>query len=99
MEEPTFDWTTLVANKDAEITRLEGLYRTGLERAGVTILQARAELIDPHTVIVQPGGRKITARYILVATGGRPSFPTCRVPAMPSPPTRRSTSTACRSRS
>ena len=75
VEEPTFDWTTLVANKDAEITRLEGLYRTGLERAGVTILQARAELIDPHTVIVQPGGRKITARYILVATGGRPVVP------------------------
>ena len=40
-----------------------------------TILQARAELVDPHTVIVQPGGRKITARYILVATGGRPVVP------------------------
>jgi glutathione reductase (NADPH) len=75
VEEPTFDWPTLVANKDAEITRLEGLYRTGLERAGVTILQARAELIDPHTVIVQPGSRKITARHILVATGGRPAVP------------------------
>ena len=70
-----FDWPTLVANKDAEITRLEGLYRAGLERAGVTILQARAELADPHTVIVQPGGRKITARYILIATGGRPVVP------------------------
>jgi glutathione reductase (NADPH) len=75
LDEPSFDWPTLVANKDAEITRLEGLYRTGLERAGVTILQARAELVDPHTVIVQPGGRKITARYILIATGGRPAVP------------------------
>jgi glutathione reductase (NADPH) len=75
VEEPSFDWPTLVANKDAEITRLEGLYRTGLERAGVTILQARAELADPHTVVVQPGGRRITARTILIATGGRPVVP------------------------
>src|SRR5262245_46291502 len=73
--EPTFDWPTLVANKDAEIARLEGLYRAGLERAGATILDARAELGDAHTLTVQPGGRKITARYILVATGGRPVVP------------------------
>lgn len=69
-----FDWTTLIANKDAEIARLEGIYRTNLERSGVTILASRAELADPHTVIVQPGGRRITARYILVATGGRPAL-------------------------
>jgi glutathione reductase (NADPH) len=75
LEEPTFDWPTLVANKDAEISRLEGLYRAGLERAGATILQARAELTDAHTVVVQPGGRRITARYILVAAGGRPVVP------------------------
>ena len=72
VEERTFDWPTLIANKDAEIARLEGLYRAGLERAGVAIMQARAELADAHTVVVQPGGRKITARTILVATGGRP---------------------------
>ena len=72
---PSFDWPTLIANKDAEITRLEGLYRAGLERAGVTILQARAELADAHTLTVQPSNRKITARTILVATGGRPVVP------------------------
>ncbi len=72
---PSFDWPTLIANKDAEITRLEGLYRQGLERSGVTILQARAELADAHTVIVQPGNRRITAKTILVATGGRPVVP------------------------
>ena len=72
---PDFDWPTLIANKDKEITRLEGLYRQGLERAGVTILQARAELIDAHTVTVQPGNRRITARTILVAIGGRPVVP------------------------
>ena len=72
---PTFDWPTLIANKDTEITRLAGLYRQGLERSGVTILQARAELVDAHTVIVQPGNRRITAKTILVATGGRPVVP------------------------
>jgi glutathione reductase (NADPH) len=69
---PSFDWSTLIANKDAEITRLEGLYRQGLERAGVTLMHARAELADAHTLTVQPGNRKVTAKVILVATGGRP---------------------------
>ena len=91
---PAFDWPTLVANKDAEIARLEGLYRTGLERAGVTILQARAELVDPHTVIVQPGGRKITARDHPGGDRRTPACPTCRAPGTPSPPTRRSTSSS-----
>ena len=72
---PSFDWPTLVANKDAEIARLEGLYRGGLERAGATLLHGRAELIDAHTLITQPGGHKITAATILIATGGRPSVP------------------------
>src|SRR2546423_226014 len=72
---PSFEWPRLIANKDAEITRLEGLYRSGLERAGVTILHARAELADAHTLVVQPGNRTITARTILVATGGRPVVP------------------------
>jgi glutathione reductase (NADPH) len=73
--EPSFDWPALIAAKDAEITRLEGLYRSGLERAGVTVIKARAELADPHTLTLQPGGRKVTARIVLVATGGRPAIP------------------------
>ena len=75
VEPGTFDWPTLIANKDAEIARLEGLYRAGLERAGVALIHARAELTDAHTLIVQPGGRKLTARVVLVATGGRPLVP------------------------
>jgi glutathione reductase (NADPH) len=71
---PSFDWPTLIANKDAEITRLEGLYRLGLERAGVTLVHARAELADAHTLTIQPGNRKVTAKIILVATGGRPAL-------------------------
>ncbi len=73
--EPSFDWPTLIAAKDAEITRLEGLYRSGLERAGVTVIKARAELADAHTLTLQPGNRKVTARIVLVATGGRPVIP------------------------
>ena len=68
--ERSFDWATLVANKDKEIARLNGIYETILGRAGVEIIKARATILDPHTVEV--GGRKVTARHILVATGGHP---------------------------
>lgn len=67
----SFDWAKLVANKDREIARLEGLYRKGLEDAGARIFEARAVLLDQHTVRV---GREIlTADKILVATGSRPN--------------------------
>ncbi len=67
-----FHWPTLIANKDAEIARLEGIYRSLLEKAGVRAMTGRAELVDGHTLIVQPGNRRVTARVILIATGGRP---------------------------
>ena len=47
---PTFDWTTLIANKDREIARLEAAYATTLERAKVTLFKSRAVLEDAHTV-------------------------------------------------
>ncbi|MEO3999869.1 glutathione-disulfide reductase [Mesorhizobium sp. CAU 1732] len=71
--ETTFDWKTLIANKDREITRLEGLYRGGLERAGADIIESRAVLVDKHTVRIVAQDRTVTARHILIATGGRPS--------------------------
>ena len=46
----TFDWPTLIANKDKEIARLEGLYTTNVERPGVTIFHDRAVFEDPHTL-------------------------------------------------
>ncbi|MDH7795174.1 MULTISPECIES: glutathione-disulfide reductase [unclassified Beijerinckia] len=78
-EKPTFDWTKLVAAKEREITRLSGLYLKGVEGVGGTIVQSRAEIEDEHTVRLLNDGRKITAKYILVATGGGPSF----VPEIP----------------
>ncbi len=70
---PAFDWRTLVANKDREIERLNGVYAQLLADAGVALLRARATLLDAHTVEVD--GRRISARYILVATGGWPVRP------------------------
>jgi len=71
--EPRFDWTTLVANKDREIARLNAVYEGVLEKAGAHILRARATVLDPHTV--EAGGRRYTARHILVATGSWPQVP------------------------
>jgi glutathione reductase (NADPH) len=70
--ETSFDWSTLIANKDREIARLEGLYRATLERAGVTIFTTRAVLADRHTVRLPENGRTVRAKTILVATGGWP---------------------------
>ena len=70
---PGFDWKTLVANKDKEIARLNGIYRRLLEGSGVTIFEARAVLKDPHTLDV--GGKTVTAEHILIATGGWPVVP------------------------
>ena len=70
---PAFDWRTLLANKDREIERLNGVYAKLLAGAGVTLLRDRAKVVDAHTVEV--GGRRISARYILVATGGWPVVP------------------------
>ncbi len=69
----SFDWATLLANKDREIARLEDIYRTLLKSAGATLLEGRAVLTDAHTVAVD--GRRFTAAHVLVATGGQPVRP------------------------
>ena len=74
--ERSFDWPTLVANKSAEIQRLNGVYERILRNAGVTIHQARATIAGPHEVAVD--GRTVTAEHILVATGGKPFVPDIR---------------------
>lgn len=69
----SFDWATLIANKDKEISRLNGIYRNILTSNGVEIIEGRAVVVDPHTVEI--GGRRITAEHILVAVGGWPRMP------------------------
>jgi glutathione reductase (NADPH) len=68
----TFDWATLITNKDLEIARLESAYRRNLERAGVDTLTTRAVLEGPHRVRLVGPDRLLTARTILIATGGSP---------------------------
>ncbi|MCC0036118.1 MAG: glutathione-disulfide reductase [Hoeflea sp.] len=69
--ETSFDWKTLIANKDREIDRLEGLYRRGLENAGAEIIASRAELTGPNSVLIKATGQTVTAERILIAVGGR----------------------------
>ncbi|MER2534901.1 MAG: glutathione-disulfide reductase [Rhizobiaceae bacterium] len=71
--ETSFDWPTLVANKDREIARLETLYQRGISGAGGELFATRAELVDAHTVRLVGENRTVTADQILIATGGRPN--------------------------
>tara|TARA_R110002124_G_scaffold9586_15_gene49314 strand:+ start:2737 stop:4116 length:1380 start_codon:yes stop_codon:yes gene_type:complete len=70
-----FDWATLVRNKEKEITRLESAYVANLEKPGVEIIRDRAVVGGPNTVRLVGQDRDLSARYILVATGGRPFVP------------------------
>src|SRR5438270_3904205 len=73
---PTFDWATLIANKDIEIARLEAAYTANLTRANVAILKTRAVLEDEHTVRILGDDRRIRAKHILIATGAWPGMGT-----------------------
>jgi glutathione reductase (NADPH) len=72
----TFDWRRLIANKNEEILRLNGVYERLLIQSGVKILRSRAEISDAHTITCD--GTRYTTKYILLATGGWPVVP--RVP-------------------
>ncbi|MBR2534702.1 MAG: glutathione-disulfide reductase [Hyphomicrobium sp.] len=74
VDDPDFDWPSLVAAKEKEITRLEGLYRGTLQRVGATVFQERAVLTGPNTVSLQKSGKTITAARILIATGAKPNL-------------------------
>src|SRR5882724_12046941 len=63
--EPSFDWPTLIANKDREIARLEAAYMVNLNRANVTIEKTRAVLEDAHTVRLLADDRRVRAKHIL----------------------------------
>ncbi|MCH8082714.1 MAG: glutathione-disulfide reductase [Myxococcales bacterium] len=69
----SFDWPTLVANKDREIARLNEVYRKLLADAGVDLIEGRARVQDSNTLEID--GRTITAANILIATGSQPSVP------------------------
>ncbi|MCF6306195.1 MAG: glutathione-disulfide reductase [Rhodobacteraceae bacterium] len=70
----SFDWGRFIAKQDAELDRLEGLYRKGLSGNDVSIFDSRATVKDSHTVELA-SGELLTAKTILVATGGHPFVP------------------------
>ena len=73
-EAPGFDWPRFQSHMAAELDRLEQIYRDLLAGAGVETYDARATLVDPHTVALSTGETK-TAKHILIATGGHPVKP------------------------
>src|SRR6201989_1228434 len=68
----TFDWPTLIANKDKEIARLEGIYTANIEKSGARIVKTRAVFEDAHTLRLATG-EAVRAKYVLIATGGAPN--------------------------
>ena len=70
----SFDWKTLIANKDREIARLEAIYEKNVKGAGGETFHSRAVLVDSHTIRIEAENRTVTADQILIATGGRPAL-------------------------
>ena len=68
----SFDWPTLIANKDREIARLETAYTANLDNAGIEIAKSRAVLEDPHTIRLLESGERVRAGHVLIATGAAP---------------------------
>ncbi len=73
LEDAQFDWGQLIANKNREIERLNGIYRNLLVNSGVTLLEGHARLTGAHEVEVD--GQRYSAEHILIATGGWPQIP------------------------
>ncbi len=69
----TFDWQTLIGHKDRQIARLNGVYVSMLEQAGVSVHEHHATFTGPHSLDL--GGRPVTAERIVIATGGHPVWP------------------------
>ena len=69
----SFDWSRLIANKNQEIQRLNGVYKRLLDNAGAELILGRGVLVDDHSVEIE--GKRYTAERILVATGAWPSVP------------------------
>jgi glutathione reductase (NADPH) len=74
-DKPLFDWAVLKQRRATEIKRLNGVYEGLLGGAGVQLLRGWARVVDAHTVAVQceGGEQRLTAKHILLATGGKPT--------------------------
>jgi glutathione reductase (NADPH) len=74
---PEFDWQKLRQNRRTEITRLNGVHQRLLLDSGVQVVYGRARLTNAHAARIDGDGTssQVTARHILIATGGRPFVP------------------------
>lgn len=70
--DPGLDWQYLIDARNQEIARLNGIYRTMLEKAGVHIVEGRGCVTGPNSVEV--GSKTYTADRLLIAVGARPSL-------------------------
>ena len=77
LQDGPFDWSKFRTRLHGELDRLEGVYRKMLAGSNVEVFDARAKLQDPHTISLSTG-QQVTAKHILVATGGRPVIPELR---------------------
>ena len=85
--ETTFDWPSLVAAKEKEITRLSAAYRANLKASGAELIEERATIVAPQRVRLA-GGRELSARHVLIACGSRPSKSVHSVPPNTGAPSR-----------
>jgi glutathione reductase (NADPH) len=71
-----FDWVMLRDNVLAEVDRLNQAYTQTLTNHNVEIILERATISGPHEVTLA-SGRKVSAKFILIATGAHPGLPSC----------------------
>lgn len=76
------DWAALIAAKDREIARLNGIYVSMLEKADVALFTGHATIEDAHTLRIDPSPlapheapRRVTAARIVIAVGSTPTLP------------------------
>lgn len=73
VEQTSFDWSTLKRRRDAEVSRLEEIYRNNLIKAGVQLFSGRARLAGAHQVKLS-SSELLEANTILIATGASPIY-------------------------
>jgi len=80
----SFNWAHVKQARDKYVKRLNGIYERGLGNSGVTYLFGSASFVDDHTIKIvgdekdgnlRGSEKTITAKYVLIATGGRPKSP------------------------
>jgi glutathione reductase (NADPH) len=71
----SYDHAKFLAGMHAEVDRLSAIYDRNLKSAGAEIFNERAEFVDAHTLRLKTSGKTVTAKKILIATGGRPWLP------------------------